>query len=287
MAAPCEMSAIDKLAGGKTRWRYHRQGYHVFRRLFPSDQIETLAATAQRLIPAYDGELRRQDGRFAPNSFYPGTRLVRNSLLHPHVSLAPPLESLRDRLRDLVTSDGLADRLRRLDGGKRYIVHQSLLFFAAQTTDLHLDSWSLDTAPLGGSHTVWIPLQDMDYRSGIPSIIPWRRDHVVSEKALRLQPTGTRDERYDHYHRALQRMLWETSPEAVTPILRMGDAVVWSSLTPHFTLPAQSFPAERLSLQVLIRPADAKWGDFLAQPYDRTSVRLQQVNDWFSVRVLT
>ena len=67
----------------------------------------------------------------------------------------------------------------------------------------------------------------------------------------------------------------------------MGDFIVWASLTPHFTLPVQSFPAERLSLQVLIRPADNRWGDFLDQPYDRTSVELQRVTNRFSVRIVT
>ena len=161
------------------------------------------------------------------------------------------------------------------------------MFFAAQTTELHLDSWSLDTAPLGGSHTVWIPLQDLDYRSGVPSVIPWPRRRVVSEAALGLRATGTRDERYEAYHRELRRMLLNGSPEAVTPLLRAGDAIIWSSLTPHFTLPAQSFPSERLSLQVLIRPVDARWGDFLDQPYDRTSLQLQRATDHFSVRVPT
>jgi len=70
-------------------------------------------------------------------------------------------------------------------------------------------------------------------------------------------------------------------------LLGMGDFVIWSSLTPHFTLPAQSFPAERLSLQVLIRPADNRWGDFLGQPFDRTSVQLQRVSERFSVRIVT
>ena len=67
----------------------------------------------------------------------------------------------------------------------------------------------------------------------------------------------------------------------------MVDLIVWSSLTPHFTLPAQPFPAERLSLQVLIRPAANRWGDFLSQPYDQTSVQLERVTEHFSIRLVT
>jgi hypothetical protein len=49
---------------------------------------------------------------------------------------------------------------------------------------------------------------------------------------------------------------------------------------------AQSFPTERLSLRVLIRPAADRWGDFLSPPYDRTSVQIERATEHFSVRVL-
>jgi hypothetical protein len=268
-------------------WHYQRRGYQVFRGAFPPSQIRAIADMARQLIPPYTGKLRRQDGNFAANEFFPGTQLVRNSPLHPNLPLPGDLEPLSSALQALVTSPALAERLRLLDGADHYIIHQTLLFFAAQTTDLHLDSWSVDTAPRGHTHTVWIPLQDLDHRSGVPSVIPWPRGKVVSEVELGLPEVGTRDERYARYHQALRDRLEATSPEAVLPLLRMGDFIVWASLTPHFTLPVQSFPAERLSLQVLIRPADNRWGDFLGQPYDRTSVELQRVTDRFSVRMVT
>jgi hypothetical protein len=125
--------------------------------------------------------------------------------------------------------------LRLLDGVNHYIIHQALLFFAAQTTDLHLDSWSVDTTPRGHTHTVWVPLQDLDHRSGVPSVIPWPRGKVVPEVELGLREAGTRDERYARYHQALHDRLKATSPEAVLPLLRVGDFIVLASLTPHFT----------------------------------------------------
>lgn len=280
------MNALRQILAPESR-HYRRRGYQVFRKAFPSYQISAIADMARRLIPAYTGKLRRQDGNFAANEFFPGTRLVRNSPLHPNLPLPGDLEPLSSALHALVTSPALAERLALLDGASHYIIHQTLLFFAAQTTDLHLDSWSVDTAPRGHAHTIWIPLQELDHRSGVPSVIPWPRGKVVTEAELGLPEAGTRDERYARYHQALRDRLQASSPEAVLPLLRMGDLIVWASLTPHFTLPAQSFPAERLSLQVLIRPADSRWGDFLDQPYDRTSVELQRVTNRFSVRIVT
>ncbi|MBV8406472.1 MAG: phytanoyl-CoA dioxygenase family protein [Alphaproteobacteria bacterium] len=278
------MTIIEKLTRRPVREHYRRRGYQVFRQVFSREHVATVAEHA-REVSRYTGELRRQNGQFEVNDFFPGTRLVRNSILHPHLSLPEPLTALAKGLFDLVTAEQLAARLHQLDGrNNHYVVHQSLLFFSVQTTELHLDSWSVDTQPLGRSHTAWIPLQDLDHRSGVPSVVPWPRDRALSERDLGLDARGSRDERYERYHQALRRHILEESPEAATPLLRMGDLVVWSSLTPHFTLPAQAFPAARLSLQVLLRPIDLRWGDFLEQPFDRTSVALRQVNRHFSVR---
>jgi len=276
------------LSANGARRQYRARGYHLFRRAFPADEIAAISDMIRRLVPSHGGELRRQDGSFAANRFFPGTTLVANNLLHPHLSLPGELAPLSAALRALITSNALGERLRALDGVRHYIVHQCLLFFAAQTTELHLDSWSLDTAPLGHSHTVWIPLQDLDHRSGIPCVVPWPADKVVTEQDLGLahQPEMSRDDRYQRYHQALRAKLMDGSPEIATAMMRKGDFMVWSSLTPHLTLPALSFPTERLSLQVLIRPADQRWGDFLEQPYDRTSLQLEQVSKFFSIRVM-
>ena len=270
----------------RARRHYRSRGYEVFRGAFAANQIDAIANLA-RTVAGSSAKLRRQDGTFAVNDFFPGTTLVRNPLLHAHLSLPADLEQLSTDLRALVTCDALAERLQALDGQRHYVVHQSLLFFAAQTTDIHLDSWSLDTAPRGHSHTVWIPLQDMDHRTGLPCVIPWRSGDVVTEHQLGLMPGGAdpRAERYELYHRALRQKLLADHPEVVTALVGRGDFMIWSSLTPHFTLPAHPFPTERLSLQVLIRPADKRWGDFLDQPYNRTSVQLERINNRFSIKL--
>jgi Phytanoyl-CoA dioxygenase (PhyH) len=279
---------LHRLFQSPARRHYEQQGYHLFRRAFPAEGIGAIADMTRRLVPSYTGPLRRQDGAFAANTFFPGTTLVSNPLLHPHLSLPGELAALSAALRTLITSGALGERLHALDGVRHYIVHQCLLFIAAQTTELHLDSWSVDTAPLGHSHTVWIPLQDLDHRSGIPCVVPWPAGKVVTEHDLGLtrEDAMSRDDRYERYHQALRTKVMSGGPEIVTSLMRKGDFMVWSSLTPHLTLPAQSFPSERLSLQVLIRPADQRWGDFLEQPYDRTSLQLEQVSKFFSVRVM-
>ena len=272
---------------GRANRQYRKRGYHLFRAAFSRDQIDTIADLANRLIVPYRGEILRQEGgKLAANEFFPDTQIIRNSAFNPHLPLSEALEPLSAALRTLITSPALADRLRTLDGAAHYTIQQTLLFFAAQTTGLHLDSWSLDTVPPGFSHTVWIPLQNLDFRSGVPSVIPWPRGKIVTEQELGLADADMSFiDRYERYHRALSERLLDGSPEAVTPLMRKGDFIVWSSLTPHFTLPSLPFPTQRLSLQVLIRPTSYRWGDFTVQPAEHPVYRAMRMTERFSFYV--
>jgi hypothetical protein len=105
---------------------------------------------------------------------------------------------------------------------------------------------------------------------------------LLSEQELGLSSDPSHADRYARYHEALSAKLLKDGPEITTALVRRGDLMVWSSLTPHFTLPSQPFPTERLSLQVLLRPAHAKWGSFTAQPTDYPNTRVVPSSDQFS-----
>ena len=266
----------------RARRHYRRRGYQVFRGALPINLVDELARSVREQALPHKGPLLRQDGRITPHDFFPGTSLVRNPLANAHLPLCKEMQALEAALTAVVTSPVLADRLRMLDGAEHYNIHQTLLFFAAQSTELHVDSWALDTAPHGYAHTVWVPLQDLGPRSGLPSVIPWPVGRVVTEADLGLPGTGSAAERYERYHQALSAKLMADSPEMVTAAVRRGDCIVWSSLTPHLTLPAFAFPVERLSLQILLRPINARWGSFVEQPQDHPTNRHLRVTERFS-----
>jgi hypothetical protein len=260
------------------------------------DEISALHDTAYDLVTPYRGRILRENGKLEFNQYLPeesfrpwGTDqdgyavLVAYPLLNGHISLPEGLEPLSAALRALITSPALYDRLAELDGAEHYTIHQTILFVAAQKTAIHLDSWTLDTAPHGSAHTVWIPLQDMSHESGVPCVIPWPRNKIVTEEELGLAasdlPFG---ERYDRYQQALSRKLLESGPDVATSFMRKGDFMVWSSLTPHCTLPSRPRYVKRLSLQVLLRPTHLPWGNFVIQPPRWTPDRAEQVSDRFS-----
>ena len=262
---------------------YRKRGYHVFRNAFDPNDIGSFANRVRTILPAYNGLIWRQSGDVEFNEFFYGTSLVKNSILNMHIVAPPGLESLSLELRKLITSQALGDRLKSLDGEDHYTIHQTILFLTAPTTDLHLDSWSLDTVPHGGAHTIWIPLQDMNPLSGVPSVVPWPKDMLLTEADLGLSGTGSSTERYDRYQCSLASTILQKSPEAITPLMRAGDFIVWSSLTPHFTLPSRPWPAERLAVQVLVRPTRRIWGSFANQPPKWTIDRSLRFTKQFSL----
>jgi hypothetical protein len=266
---------------GQVNDQYQQRGYEVFRNALPLGTVNAVAELA-RGLSTYGGEILRQNGQLEVNDVFPGTQLIRNPVLNAHLPISEAMKPVCAALRALITSPALAARLKELDNAEHYTIHQTLLFFAAQTTGLHLDSWALDTSPRGFAHTLWVPLQDMDFRSGLPCVIPWPQGKVVTEAELGWTGAGTYGERYDFYQRALSEKLLGGSPEIATALVRKGDFIVWSSLTPHFTLPSQPFPTERLSLQVLLRPTHHRWGNFIDQPIDHPTKRVIRMTDRFS-----
>jgi Phytanoyl-CoA dioxygenase (PhyH) len=263
--------------------QYQKNGYHPFRAVLPEDEVTALGDMVYDLITPYRGQIRRQDGNFAVNEFHPASSLVKNSILNAHFSLPDDLKPISLALRSLIASSQMYDSLHGLDGAEHYTIHQTIIFISAQITVPHLDSWSIDTAPHGFSHTVWIPLEDMDYLSGLPAVVPWPVGKFVTEADIGL-PDGDFSfrERHDRYCEALTERLRSTGADVRTLFMRKGDFVVWSSLTPHFSLPSTPFPRRRLSVQVLIRPTHHRWGNFVVQPAEWTPDRAEQVSERFS-----
>jgi hypothetical protein len=266
---------------------YKKRGYQLFRSVLPAGDIAALSDLAYDSITSYPGEMRRQDGSVSVNCFHHGSTLVKNSVLNAHFSLPEELTELRLALRKLITSSAIFDVLHALDGAEHYTVHQTIVFLAAQTTVPHLDSWTVDTAPHGFAHTLWIPLDDMDYLSGLPAVSPWPVGKFVTEAELGL-PDGefTFRQRHDRHCEALAKRLRTTGADIHTFFARRGDVLVWSSLTPHFTLPSSPAPRKRVSIQLVVRPTHHRWGNYVIQPAEWTPDRAEKVSDRFSFIVV-
>lgn len=262
---------------------YRENGYRHLRGVLSVDQVTEFADLAYKMITPYRDEILRQDGRYAFNDFFPSSTLVRNSVSNAHLRLPPELKPVSTSLRALLTSSGIYNALHELDGAEHYTIYQTIIFFAAQSTIPHLDSFSSDTAPHGYAHTMWIPLEDMDYLSGVPAVVPWPIGKLLTESELGLpdDPNLSFRERHDRYCLALSTRLQEEGMDIRTAFMRKGDVLVWGSLTPHFSFPSNPAPRRRLSLQVLVRPTHLTLGNFAWQPAQWEDHPVEQMNSRF------
>ena len=264
---------------------YRQRGYHVFRNALPVEAVDALANLVHSHIRHQQEPLLRHDGSFSAHTYVDGTSLIRNSLMDSHLPFKDVMRPVETALASLITSPALAKHLRQLDGAAHYTIHQTIFFFIAQATDLHFDGWGFDTSIRGHAHTLWIPLQDMDHRSGLPSVIPWEQGKVLSAADLGVSFENGPEGRYERYHDAFIARVMRDSPELTTCMLRKGDFMVWSSTTPHLSLPARSWPSERMSLQVLLRPSHLAWGNFFNQPTEIWHARYMKPSSEFSYLV--
>lgn len=261
---------------------YRKNGYKHFHGALPADRIAKLGDLIDTMITPYPGEILRQNGQMAVNNYFASTRLVANSVLNAHLSMPADLAPIRDELRALLTSSEIYDCLHGLDGADHYTVHQTIIFVSAQVTAPHFDGWSLDTAPRGLAHTLWIPLEDVDHRAGLPAVVPWPVGKILSAADLGISAELSLSERYMLYAKALADKLLVDGTGFHTSFMPKGDFFAWGSLTPHFSLPSTPSPRRRLSLQVLVRPTHCRWGTFETQPPVWTPDRSEQVSDHFA-----
>jgi hypothetical protein len=108
--------------------------------------------------------------------------------------------------------------------------------------------------------TMWIPLEGVNADNGPLAIVPWKLGRGLSQDDLGI----CRDCSYEQYHDALVNFLCRE--ERVVPHFSPGDFVVFSSLTPHGTMPRRHENASRRSMQVIVRPMHLPWSIWSGPP---------------------
>jgi ectoine hydroxylase-related dioxygenase (phytanoyl-CoA dioxygenase family) len=257
---------------------YKENGFFVFRGVLSRERIQQVWAMLERDIFPSDGQfLRHPTGQYEAHRFLivadgSNRRIVCNSLLNPH--LAPETQVLGPELLGLLCTDGVADLLSTLDGEQSYTIRQIILFFVPPLTDVHIDGWGLDTHPRGGLHTVWVPLEPVRLKNGALAIIPWPRGRFLSPEELGIPDFASDEndlwgETYQRYHDALNGYIRDRHLPCIVPQLDPGDMVVFSSSTPHGTMPFMANLPSRLAMQVLVTPSRLPFGDVLSAQQGR------------------
>jgi ectoine hydroxylase-related dioxygenase (phytanoyl-CoA dioxygenase family) len=194
-----------------------------------------------------------------------------------------------------VCTDHVAALLRSIDGAASHTIHQTIIFFIPPATDMHIDGWGLDSQPFGYSHTLWIPLEQVHLRNGPIAIVPWKLGRFMSpqelgfDRFLQGDDQGTRED-YHQYQDRLLAHIRRNHPDCVVPQLEPGDMVLFSSLTPHATLPYNGGYPSRRAMQIMLRDSSRAWASWpqqfrekTANPPDEPRDRIQSVNEQWRI----
>ena len=246
---------------------YDRNGYYVFRGALSAPAIAELHAYLEREVyPDQTPLLRHPAVKLEPHARATapdGTEFVANGLYNPHLEARSA--ALGEILLKLVCTNETGDLLQVLDDDHQHTLHQIIMFFTPPRTEAHADGWAIDTMKPGDLCTLWIPLQTITLYNSPVCVYPWERGRLLTPALLGVENLDSypSSEAYGVYHDALCDYLDKQEMSVAVPLLKPGDLIVFSSTTPHATMPAAQPNVIRRALQVMVRPASARWGGIL------------------------
>lgn len=225
--------------------RFSDEGYVVLREAIPHEQIDAVlhAQRASRHNPLMifrgQGVVGYERARW--NRYGHMVRSIHN----PHLlGFAPKLSR---SIHKLVFSSAVAASLDACTGIHKWVNWQTMLFDRSVGTELHLDTWFLDTEPRGHVIGLWFALEDITTESG-PFVLYSRSQSLqVSTEMQGLSQLKDRTAQ-------LQDALKQAGMEPKALLLRKGDLVLWNSLVAHGSELPTSMEATRKSVTAHFYP---------------------------------
>ena len=82
--------------------------------------------------------------------------------------------------REILQSKEILDALRKISNYKDFCMWQNMFFDKSTGTIDHIDTWYLDTHPMGDLVGAWIALEDINGEGGVFHVYP--KSHLSSDK---------------------------------------------------------------------------------------------------------
>lgn len=245
---------------------YRTQGFFLFRQAIDRQLIDDVAKAEEAFVRPYRGPLLRHNGAMESHDHSKGPpsapEQAFSGLFNSHRSSEPAIRPFSEAVARLLTSADLFDCLHELDGSERYTLHQSIFFFVSTRCDIHPDRVTLDTAPLGRSFTVWIPIDSVRPANGPLFVVP--RALGAYDDLTGLAVGGQdRHQTILSYQAAVGRKVGASEAIAVLPMMHPGDVMIFAPSTPHGSFGALNETLWRRSFQAIYRPtAVTRWGAY-------------------------
>jgi len=231
---------------GAARAYYDEHGYVVVRGLISPDLCDHVravfdAGVRHTPIPV----LRQKNMRYERNEI-DSDGFLKNPMFNIQDLGSRALDGFRRAVLDIIAHKSTQSVTAGLLGSERTKVIQSMFFEAPAGTWAHQDSYYQDSAAgLGGATAGWYALEDIDAGAGRFYVCPG--SHKGMSPVLN---AGTNNFATGHatYQQAIADTVRANGLKLVAPYLAKGDALFWSSLTVHGSLPAGRPGVSRASL---------------------------------------
>jgi len=252
---------LDRQAGLGTpehlREQFERDGYLVIRNAVPREVCRDAVAAFERLVkPSTEFFLRHEFGTYDRHVF-----TDHGFMKYPIMNIQDLSEKkyapfIRNGL-DVLTHKRIQDVMAALMGEKGRVIH-TMFFDGNQTTWAHRDSHYIDSAKIGAMIGIWVAGEDI--HPGAGRFFVYGGSHRVEtppELGLDIIDPNSRA-----YKDAMAAWAKRSGCELVSPELKQGDMILWSSLTIHGSLPTTDPAHSRKSFTAHYIPDshDYLWG---------------------------
>lgn len=147
--------------------------------------------------------------------------------------------------REILQSKEILDALRKISNYKDFCMWQNMFFDKSTGTIDHIDTWYLDTNPMGNLVGAWIALEDINGEGGIFHVYP--KSHLTSNKKW----IGTSHEEFIDWSKK------ESKSFKKKPLfLKKGDLLLWHPSLIHGSTLQQKEGASRKSITAHYHPSD-------------------------------
>ena len=155
---------------------------------------------------------------------------------------------LKFAIEEIISCTAISEILKEINGNKKFINWQNMLFDKSTGTLDHADTWYLDTKPRGEMIAAWIALEDIQEPAGRFYIYPRSNKLEISENISHKIK--------DHYSYAkfMEEFILHNNLKLYAPEMKRGDVLFWHPFTIHGSLSQKESKYSRKSITAHYHP---------------------------------
>ncbi len=225
---------------------YETKGW-VFKKGLNPDGTKTFIQHVDNFVKSKKVPALRQNGQVLSNNEMPDGiyDTTGSGLLNFHLEKNGIMADIAKSLGEDILCDKLADFLVEVFATPNFVLHQSLIFFWSPVTDPHPDMVTLGSDDENECFTIWMALDDVSDLNGGIYVTDLRR----------VDTSDVSKDDYAHFADTYEERFYDAQPILISPVMRPGDFVLFSSTTPHgsFTPKKPWKTKKRWGIQLVFR----------------------------------